>query len=206
VKLESLGFWFNEHAPGPYPRPQALVGAWDPDARRATIDYLAAGLELVEYRGCSHCRFGCEELAGHCDFSDGTWVWPEGLAHYVAQHDVQLPERFIARALARAGAVAPVELPDERDVRVDDGPWLAWARARGACLDLTGWEVPGAEDRAKITAALGREADIRLARGDTREVVIRLASGALEIVQLRAGGHPPRTLAGWHEWPVLRPA
>lgn len=200
MTYETIGFWFNERAPGPYPRPQALVGGWAEGERAAVIAYLRGGVETAAYFGPSWCRFGCKGALGHRDLGDGTWVWPEGLAHYVEAHDVRLPERFVARAVE--GVVGDVKKPEA--MRYDDGPWIAWATAQSACLDLDGWEVPGAADRAKIGEALGFAADVVLARADTRQVVIAHAGGAIEIRQLRPGGHVPRMIASWAEWPVRR--
>ncbi|WP_419702732.1 hypothetical protein [Promicromonospora sp. NFX87] len=53
------------------------------------------------YRGMSSCRF-CGELVGHREQTDGTYLWPEGLAHYVAEHDVRLPAEFVRHALGTA--------------------------------------------------------------------------------------------------------
>lgn len=33
---------------------------------------------------------------GHRDLTDGVYVWPEGLAHYVKAHAVRLPDDFLA--------------------------------------------------------------------------------------------------------------
>jgi hypothetical protein len=70
---------------------------------------------------------------GSRDLSDGTWVWPEGLAHYVERHNVVLPEAFVHTMRAGAWAV-----PDEAAERVgvwrsrtpeyDFEPWTEWAR------------------------------------------------------------------------------
>ena len=32
---------------------------------------------------------------GSDDFTDGVWVWPEGLHHYVRHHQIRLPEEFL---------------------------------------------------------------------------------------------------------------
>ena len=32
---------------------------------------------------------------GSTDQTDGEWVWPKGLAHYIEHHSVALPEEFI---------------------------------------------------------------------------------------------------------------
>lgn len=208
-RLEVLGWWFNDDAPSALPRPQLLVAPWQPDERAAVTSYLRVGRELVVYMGRSFCRFGCGERdMGSRDLSDGTFVWPDGLVHYVDRHDVRLPERFVAHVLARAATIAPFTVPAESFGLYDPDPWLRWARDQGACLDLDGWQIPDPDTGRRIVAELAavRHERIALCRGDTRQVVLVLADGALEVHQLRPDGHAPRRLAGWHEWPLLPPA
>jgi len=51
------------------------------------------------YFGGSTCRFLCENKSvGNKELTDGVWVWPEGLAHYVEVHDVLLPSEFVNQA------------------------------------------------------------------------------------------------------------
>ena len=44
------------------------------------------GETVAEYRGWSWCRFGCLEANGSADKTDGTYIFPEGLVHYIDQH------------------------------------------------------------------------------------------------------------------------
>jgi hypothetical protein len=37
---------------------------------------------------------------GGRDLTDGVWMWPEGLAHYVERHAVRLPDEFVATMVA----------------------------------------------------------------------------------------------------------
>lgn len=206
-RLEVLGWWFHEQAPDGWPRPQALVARWDAAERAVVARYLRAGKVLVSYAEASFCRFACGERDMGCsDLTDGTFVWPEGLVHYVEQHAVRLPERFVAHARARGGEVAPFALPEPAFGLFDTGPWLQWARAEGACLDLDGWEIPDRDAARRIAAAFGglRGKAIVLCRADTRQVVLALADGALEVHWLAAAARPPQRFAGWHEWPLAR--
>ncbi len=211
--LPTVGFWFNPNAPNRYPRPERLVGVWDPAVKQAVVAHLRAGATFMQFAGLSFCRFRCgvDDLAlGSQDLTDGTYDWPSGLAHYVEAHDVRLPDDFIAHVLARP---APREV-SRRTVRLDDGPWIAWGRAQGACVDLGGWEIPDDETRERIIADLEahptlREritssilGDILLCRGETREVVL-LRGGAMEVIQVRPGGAPPYLLPDWDAWPML---
>ncbi len=47
--------------------------------------------------------------------SDGVWLWPDDLGHYVEHHNIVLPDRFLEhiRALkyqAPSGVAVPIEL------------------------------------------------------------------------------------------------
>ncbi len=198
MKLHAIGFWFNERAPSGYPRPQLLVGKMPQRAR--VLAYLRAGSVFEAYRARSFCRFACGARAmGHRDLSDGVYLWPEGLAHYVEAHAVTLPPHFVQHALADRA----VEVAGPHEGRVDDSRWLAWARH--ACLDLAGWETPDHALRERLTAELRAarrpRAEILLVHPKTREVAVRLHSGALAITTLL----PPfvtRRLT-WDDWPLL---
>jgi hypothetical protein len=45
------------------------------------------------------------------DLTDGTWVWPEGLTHYVRVHHVALPASFLEHAARTAWEIKQVALP-----------------------------------------------------------------------------------------------
>lgn len=208
-RLEVLGWWFSPFAPSTLPRPQALVGGLEPTARSAVVGYLRAGKTLVTFPEASFCRFDCGETAmGTKDLTDGRHVWPEGLAHYVERHDVRLPEAFVAYVQERGGELAPFTLPKATFGLYDRAPWLVWAKAQRACPDLDGFEVPDDEVKERIAKDLGSVGyeDILLCRGSTREVVLDVGGGALELRQVRIDGQAPRRFAGWHEWPVADPA
>src|SRR5262249_50221737 len=79
--------------------------------------------------GYSTCRFFCGKkwrsrgmslstrLLGSDELTDGEWIWPEGLPHYIEAHYVCLPEEFVAR----------MEL---HGWRVPDNPGIRHSRAR----------------------------------------------------------------------------
>ena len=193
--LDSVGFWFNELAPSRYPRPQALVGSWKARERTRVLAALRRGVPFASYRARSFCRFTCgERQMGHRDLTDGQFVWPEGLAHYVEHHAVQLPDWFRIAAI-----------PVLRRDRVDDTRWIAWARTHGAVVALDGWEVPGLRAQQTIARALerrvkpghplwGQSPEIALAGQGA--AVLRLAAG-LAVVELATG--ETRLLGGWED-------
>ena len=107
-ELILLGYWASETEPQ-WPDPRGLVDhEWDPDERDAVASYLDAGLIARGYMGFSPCRI-CGEANGNMEYTDLTYVWPSGLAHYVRVHDVRLPTRFVEHATAIQDAVEMAE-------------------------------------------------------------------------------------------------
>jgi hypothetical protein len=73
---------------------------WREDERRRVGEYLQRGTRVNQMRGLSLCRF-CERRNGSAELADGVYCWPEGLAHYVSEHEVRLPEEFVGHALSQ---------------------------------------------------------------------------------------------------------
>jgi hypothetical protein len=94
MDLVLIGYWCSDRTPH-WPDPASFVDlSWDPIEREAVTDYLRRGFVARAYMGHSRCRF-CDEPVGSLELSDGTFIWPEGLAHYVDQHGVRLPASFV---------------------------------------------------------------------------------------------------------------
>ena len=112
--LIRLGYWLGDRAPG-WPDPRRFVDPdWDADERAETVSYLRHAMVARAFMGHSQCRF-CDAQVGSLELSDGVFIWPEGLAHYVEEHDVRLPERFVRHLRAM------VEQLEDADV--DDSWW-----------------------------------------------------------------------------------
>ncbi len=146
-RLQSVGYWCQlPGAPPPekdrYPDPRRLVQpGWRSAERPLILAYLRSRWTYAQWRGHSYCRFRCGaadgEMGSRC-LTDGIWVWPEGLPHYVERHDVYLPAKFI-RTMIRRGWRIPRRwrLPTRTTHgEPDDTFWIAWgakeAAARGA--------------------------------------------------------------------------
>lgn len=99
--LIRIGYWQSEHQPG-LPHPSRLVDpSWDADERDLTVEYLRGGLPVVHMMGYSPCRMCDLKTNGTSELTDGTYLWPQGLAHYVEEHQVRLPSGFLAHAKRR---------------------------------------------------------------------------------------------------------
>lgn len=74
---------------------------WDPKERELVTKYVADERFRGEsYLGDSTCRI-CGKRNGSADFADGRFVWPEGLAHYVTEHQVRPPPAFVRHVLRK---------------------------------------------------------------------------------------------------------
>jgi len=94
--------------------------------------YLTTGAFLESWElGHSFCRHNCETakknpvVMGCTTLTDGVWVWPEGLAHYLQDHYVTLPETFVLHVLQtlhKATGGMDEQVISLKDARMDD--WI----------------------------------------------------------------------------------
>ena len=109
--LERIGYWKDlQNGTRNYlPDPRTLVDpTWRLKERVRVAKYLRRGRRCIEYCGFSYCRFECGECnMGNADLTDGTYDWPEGLAHYVEVHSVRLPSHFMAHIRPRLPWLVP---------------------------------------------------------------------------------------------------
>ena len=125
--LIRLGYWHRAASmaagPGddPWPKPQDMVDeGWDaserPGAagyldRDGVASYLERGFIARAYMGLSPCRL-CRQNNGCLELTDGTFLWSEGLAHYVRDHAVRLPDRFLEHIAEVADAIESADVEE----------------------------------------------------------------------------------------------
>lgn len=101
MSLILIGYRRSEFQPD-WPDPAQFVDpALGRDERDTVSGYLAKGSVVVTYMGYSTCRLCGKRDNGDSELTDGVYVWPEGLAHYVTEHGVRLPRRFVDHVIAR---------------------------------------------------------------------------------------------------------
>ena len=131
--LKLIGYWKDTNSPHEWPDPRHVVDEdWGKDSRSTIVNYLSSGVVVHEFLGYSSCRFGAcvpDELMGSREFSDGVWIWPEGLAHYVEHHHVKLPDDFLQH-LRQARFRVPQCLDSQvlASKEIDYGSWKAWSQ------------------------------------------------------------------------------
>ncbi len=102
----STGYDFKEYeksfGPNVLPNPWDYVNnTWDVRERHLVCLYLGNGDTHEGWFGGAKCRFGCKTDLGCRDLTDGTFVWPEGFAHYIEVHGVKPPEAFLRHMVMR---------------------------------------------------------------------------------------------------------
>lgn len=111
MKLLRIGYWAGDVS-DPWPDVQSFVDtSWDEEERERVISHLRRGLLARAYLGFSICRL-CGKRNGSIEVTDGTYIWPEGLAHYVEEHGVRLPARFVEGVDEIASYIEEAEVDD----------------------------------------------------------------------------------------------
>ena len=110
-----IGYWYSEDASA-WPDPRRFVDeAQNEETRRRIVVYLKAPVAHVASGGNSFCRL-CGRSNGCAEQSDGYYVWPEGLAHYIEEHAVRLPDQFVQHVLEGKPALPLPEFGTSVDV------------------------------------------------------------------------------------------
>lgn len=103
-----IGYWDGRAASDGWPDVCGFVAAVDDTVQQAVAAYLRSGAVVATAAGVSTCRL-CGAVNGSAEQTDGQhFVWPEGLAHYVEEHHVRLPDEVVA--VAASGAIPSVDL------------------------------------------------------------------------------------------------
>jgi hypothetical protein len=111
TRVRAIGYWVDDDTPN-LPDPAGLVDpGWDVTERNAVANYLNDGRPVSIGQGCSPCRI-CGVPNGFEDFTDDVFQWPEGLAHYVLDHAVRLPDEVVQHVRSHSNRSEPVGLID----------------------------------------------------------------------------------------------
>ena len=87
--MTQLGYWYSVYQPDlPHPTVNPQI---DPTLRLRAVSWLNNGKLLNSYRGFSTCRI-CGCVNGSIELGRDGYVYPEGLVHYITDHNVWLPE------------------------------------------------------------------------------------------------------------------
>ncbi|MFI5707785.1 hypothetical protein [Kribbella sp. NPDC051620] len=74
--------------------------------------------------GYSPCRLCDSTTNGSLELSDGVYVWPEGLKHYVSDHGLRPPRSFVEHVIEMSEAF--------EDAGRDESWWRSQTKRSGA--------------------------------------------------------------------------
>lgn len=108
--LIGIGYWHNDYQTD-LPDPGRFVDeSWSENDRELISRYLRSAYTMpYAAGGVSWCRFRCGNVnLGAQEFTDGKYIWPEGLPHYIDEHKVRLPQEVIDYMLSNKN-IEPVK-------------------------------------------------------------------------------------------------
>jgi hypothetical protein len=112
VRVRLIGYW-REERDDRWPDPRDLVDeTWDERENSLVAAYLEEGFRPWAFAGYSHCRF-CGKANGCAEVTDGVYLWPEGLAHYVREHSVRLPDDVLDHIKQRQNELSSLDVDRE---------------------------------------------------------------------------------------------
>jgi hypothetical protein len=116
--LPHIGYWAESQDPLkdryetkrillPWPG-DFLDPEWRGHEKNMVIVHLRDAPNVEHWRGFSSCRL-CTQHHGSTDKSDGAYVWPSGLAHYVEEHSLRPPPEFVSHIIRYNNRAAGVQ-------------------------------------------------------------------------------------------------
>jgi len=146
--LRLIGYWDGAAVPEGLPDVCDFVFAGaDIAVQQSVAAYLRSGTVHIAAAGFSVCRL-CGVANGSTEQTDGEhFVWPEGLAHYLEEHGVRLPEEVVAVAVRGKAPAVDIEwftraLLDTGELTIDPDWWCRMSGRPGGAGQATS-HLPG---------------------------------------------------------------
>ena len=182
--FKRIGFWNNGVEYGEYIWPQELVSPRPITHREEIASYLSNGIVAMRWMGYSGCRI-CGATLGTTCLTDGTWIWPEKLEHYVLEHNVQLPEEFVSYAEFNNWKRPKVGRIYETRVKAPEEFWIDWCfKHRNLDLQpqIQEYRLPETSEDFKLSIKMIEQMFLTVERGDVCVSHIRLPSKEIILV------------------------
>jgi hypothetical protein len=179
--MKLIGYWIESLRDLDYYPPQEFVADLPLQFRNKIADYLDRGLIFRTYCGVSWCRFFCDYPMGNRELTDGYWVWPEDLSHYVRDHSVLLPSEFVCHVESNPVLVSK---EDKGKSLPDTDFWKQWCRRNSS-----------GKYRARLDAARQR-ADCEAERIFTDTITAMEAATGISETPCRWAGCDNKALVG----------
>jgi hypothetical protein len=93
---------------------------WHPEDKLLIINYLKTSPNVVASSTMSTLCMLCRERLGDPGsfFSDGYWLWPERLVHYIKKHNLRIPDEMV-KHIQKEKYFPPSEL----NIDLNNLPW-----------------------------------------------------------------------------------
>jgi hypothetical protein len=109
MRVRLIGYWRSDTDDG-WPDPRDLIDeTWDARERDLVASYLSQGFVPWTAAGIARCCL-CGNPNGSAELTDGVFLWPEGLAHYVRDHSVRLPAEVISHITQRLAEMESLDV------------------------------------------------------------------------------------------------
>ncbi|MEK6833229.1 MAG: hypothetical protein AABY32_04225 [Nanoarchaeota archaeon] len=125
LKLNRVGYWNGYYEKNnKYIWPQEIISKNKIENKDKIVQYLSKGSDAICWRGFAGCRI-CDTLLGTRCLSDGTWIWPQRLEHYIIEHNIVLPEEFINYMEESNWEPKSINI-ENIHINSDDTFWIKW--------------------------------------------------------------------------------
>lgn len=99
--MKRIGYWRQTERSGidlPWPK----EGRLPEETKKMIVDFLKNGKQYAAYRGWSTCRI-CNKPNGSTCLVNGDFIYPEGYAHYISEHNIQPDFDLLSVVLSQNG-------------------------------------------------------------------------------------------------------
>jgi len=112
-ELKKFGFFKERLVDDLYPSINEMKLNFVYENLSGLTDYLNNGTPVVLAPGVLYCLLGCDNeiIASESIYTDGLYVWPGELSHYVEKHGICLPMNWLA--FIKKNKYVPIIVEDE---------------------------------------------------------------------------------------------
>jgi hypothetical protein len=127
-KLIAIGYWNSKfYGEDKFIWPQELVRDSIGSDMQKLAGYIANGKSAIAWAGYAGCRI-CDETLGTQCLTDGFYIWPEKLEHYILEHKIFLPDEFINHAKNNKWKVKKTNYSGSYIGEIDRDFWIGWCK------------------------------------------------------------------------------
>lgn len=155
-KLIAIGYWNSKfYGEERFIYPQELATDTISNDMVKLSKYISEGMPAIAWAGCAGCRI-CDETLGTCCLTDGVYIWPQKLEHYILKHKIILPEEFINHAKNNKWKVKKTHFKGLYDGRIEEIFWISWCQnnrnlEKEPKFEFEEYNVPKNTGNGKIT-------------------------------------------------------